>query len=86
MTPTTAPSTPTPIPVSVLPVSGSGSRGYSLLRSKTFWTLVFMCLGNVVTVFKPMLTPDQVTLANLGLTVLASYFHQLTGNSTTGTN
>jgi hypothetical protein len=62
------------------------SRSYSLLRSKTFWTLIFMCAGNVVTVFRPMLTPDQATLANLALTTLAAYFHKLTGISTTGSN
>ena len=59
---------------------------YSLLRSKTFWTLVLMFVGDVVAVYGNLLTTEQIGLANLILTSVASYFHLQTGKSTLGSN
>lgn len=59
---------------------------YSLLRSKTFWTMVLMFVvggGNAIVPIIP--TADQA-LAMLVLTGVASYFHLKTGQSTAGSN
>ncbi len=70
----------------------TGTRGYSLLRSKTFWTTAAMLAMNVGDALvhpktgQTLLGPDALAAANLGLTVLAMVFHQMTGNSTSGSN
>lgn len=59
---------------------------YSLLRSKTFWTIVVAAVvgaGNAVVPFMP---EQYSAIAVLVLTSLASYFHLQTGRSTSGTN
>jgi hypothetical protein len=68
------------------------SSGYSLLRSKTFWTMVFQTGLNVAeaivhpTTGQTLLPPGAMTAANTVLFALAALFHQWTGNSTTGSN
>lgn len=59
---------------------------YSLLRSKTFWTLVLMFVADAITVYGNLLSPQLLGLLNLVLTGVASYFHLQTGESTTGAN
>lgn len=62
------------------------TQTYSLLRSKTFWTIIAMVVvgaGNAVLPVIP--TADQAVI-QLVLGVLASYFHLQTGQSTTGSN
>lgn len=59
---------------------------YSLLRSKTFWTLVFMFVVDGFMGVSGQLNPTVVMVVNGAFTVIASYFHLQTGTSTTGTN
>lgn len=59
---------------------------YSLLRSRTFWTLIVMFVGDAVSVYGGLLSPDLLSLFNLILTGVASYFHLQAGKSTSGTN
>ena len=59
---------------------------YSLLRSKTFWTIVAMALLGAGNALVPVMPADYQALALLVLSGLASYFHLQTGNSTTGAN
>lgn len=59
---------------------------YSLLRSKTFWTLIVMFAYDAVAIYGHVLSPDTLGLVNLLLTSLASYFHLQTGKSTLGSN
>jgi len=67
-------------------------QGYSLLRSKTFWTMVFQTSLNVADVIvhptqgPSAIPPQAMTVANIILLGLASMFHQWTGNSTSGSN
>ncbi len=59
---------------------------YSLLRSKTFYTILAMFViggGNAVIPVLPM-SLQAVAMGALG--ILASYWHLQTGNSTTGSN
>ena len=59
---------------------------YSLFRSKTFWTLIAMFAvggGNAVI---HVLPPNIQAIVMAILTLMASYFHLSTGNSTTGAN
>lgn len=59
---------------------------YSLFRSKTFYTLLFLFVFNGFAAISGQL-PSQVTvLGDLILSSLASYFHLQTGNSVTGAN
>ena len=59
---------------------------YSLLRSKTFWTLILMFVGDFIAVYGNLLSTEQIGLVNLVLTSVASYFHLQTGKSTLGSN
>lgn len=59
---------------------------YSLLRSKTFWLLVATFVVGVGNLFLPVLPPAVQGTATTVLLLLASYTHQLTGESTSGTN
>lgn len=61
---------------------------YSLLKSRTFWSLVVLFLYNGFTSLIPVF-PNvawiTIIVNALGF-ISISYFHQQTGNSTTGTN
>ncbi len=59
---------------------------YSLLRSKTFWTLVATAVVSVGNIFLPILPVAAQGLVTVILLVVASYFHLQTGVSTTGAN
>jgi hypothetical protein len=59
---------------------------YSLLRSKTFWTLIVMLVTDVIAVYGNLMSPELISLMNLVLTGIASYFHLQTGKSETGSN
>lgn len=59
---------------------------YSLIRSRTFWTLVFMFLANGFLAISGELDPTFVMVVNAMFSVIASYFHIQTGKSTTGSN
>lgn len=59
---------------------------YSLLKSRTFWTLVVTFLYNTWQLLAPSVSPDVSTVLNAVFLFLASYFHLQTGTSTTGTN
>jgi hypothetical protein len=59
---------------------------YSLLKSKTFWTLVFVFLFNGYNAISGQVPADYSIVINLVLTGLASVFHLSTGQSTTGSN
>jgi len=59
---------------------------YSLLRSKTFWTLVFIFVFNGYTAISGSVPADVSVVINLILTGCASVFHLTTGQSTTGSN
>ncbi len=59
---------------------------YSLLRSKTFWTIVIMFVvggGNAIIPVLP-LSIQAVAMGCLG--ILASYWHLQTGQSQSGSN
>ncbi len=59
---------------------------YSLLRSRTFWTIVAMFViggGNAIV---PVLPESIQVVGMFALSALASYFHLSTGQSKTGTN
>jgi len=49
---------------------------YSLIKSRTFWTLVFMSLLPVANAIIPTLSPMGQTVAEMVLAVAAAYFHQ----------
>ena len=59
---------------------------YSLLRSKTFWVLVLTFVYNGYAAISGQLPADATVVINLVFTVLASYFHLSTGQSTSGPN
>ncbi len=59
---------------------------YSLLRSKTFWTIVLMALIGAGNAIVPVIPPDYAGVLETILAVLASIFHLQTGRSTTGSN
>lgn len=59
---------------------------YSLLRSKTFWTIVAMGVVGAGNALIPVLPPEYATIVLTILGILASVFHLQTGNSTTGEN
>ncbi len=62
------------------------TMNYSLLRSKTFWTIVFAFLSNGFLAISGHFDPATVVAVNGCFTVVASIFHLQTGNSTTGSN
>ncbi len=57
---------------------------YSLLRSRTFWTLVILVAFDVLQVYGNVMPPAFASLVNLALGTVASYFHLQTGNSVAG--
>ena len=59
---------------------------YSLLRSKTFWTIVAMAVLGAGNAVLPVIPADYQAVVMLVLGGLASLFHLSTGQSTTGTN
>lgn len=59
---------------------------YSLLRSKTFWTVTAMVLVGAGNAVLPVVPMQYQAVLVLILGSLASYFHLQTGNSTTGSN
>lgn len=59
---------------------------YSLLRSKTFWTIVIMAFIGAGNALVPVLPPAYSSLAVILLGALASMFHLSTGQSTSGVN
>jgi len=59
---------------------------YSLLKSRTFWTLVIGFLYQVWQLAMPSVPPAATGVIDAVFMMLASYFHYQTGNSTTGTN
>ncbi len=61
-------------------------NNYSLLRSKTFWTVVFMFVFNGYAAISGQLPGDVTLIVNTVLSVIASIFHLETGKSTTGAN
>lgn len=62
------------------------TQTYSLLKSRTFWVLVFMFLTNGFAAVSGQLNPTLVVVANILFTSLAAYFHLQTGLSTSGMN
>lgn len=59
---------------------------YSLLRSKTFWTLVVMSLLPIANSIVPTLPPLWQNMAELVLGILAAYFHNSTAQAAGATN
>ena len=59
---------------------------YSLIRSKTFWTIVVMFVVGGGNAIVPVLPEPAQAFVVMGLAALASYFHLQTGKSTTGAN
>jgi hypothetical protein len=59
---------------------------YSLIRSKTFWTLMFQFVTDAIVMYGNLLTPEQLLVINAVLTTVASLFHLQTGKSTSGVN
>jgi hypothetical protein len=57
----------------------------SIFKSRTFYTLVVMCLFNILNVYGHLLPAGMSDLVNLILTSIAAYFHvnpqQSYGNS-----
>lgn len=51
---------------------------YSLLRSRTFWTLVVMSLLPVANVIVPTLPEGAQAATEIVLGVIAAYFHNST--------
>jgi hypothetical protein len=48
---------------------------YSLLKSRTFWTLVASFAYNVWQLFAPSVNPDVSAVINAAFLMLGSYFH-----------
>lgn len=61
-------------------------KTYSLLRSKTFWTIVLMAFVGAGNAVVPVLAPQYAAILEVILAALASMFHLSTGNSTAGSN
>ena len=59
---------------------------YSLLKSKTFWTIVFNFFFTGYGAISGSLSPAVTVVVSGLLTVIAAEFHLSTGNSTSGTN
>lgn len=62
------------------------NMNYSIFRSKTFYTLVFIFLFNGFAAISTSLPADAVVSVNAILGIVASIFHLQTGQSTTGAN
>lgn len=59
---------------------------YSLLKSRTFWTLVFGFVYQVWQLLQPSIPATYSGLIDFVLLSAAAYFHLQTGKSTSGTN
>lgn len=59
---------------------------YQLLKSRTFWTLVFMSLIPVANAIVPTLAPAGQAFAEILLGLLATYFHNETAKNVGATN
>ncbi len=59
---------------------------YSLLRSRTFWTIVATAVIGAGNALVPVVPEQYSAILVILLSALASYFHQQTGNSTQGSN
>lgn len=59
---------------------------YSLLRSRTFWTLVATAVVSVGNIFLPVIPVEYQAVLTMLLLGVASVFHLQTGNSTAGSN
>lgn len=59
---------------------------YSLLKSRTFWTLVFMSLVPVVNAIIPTLSPMVQSIVVLILGAAGAYFHNDTAQRSGATN
>ena len=64
----------------------STHMNYSLFKSRTFWTLVAGFAYNVWQLCAPSVSPSISVVLDAVFTMLASYFHLQTGQSTTGAN
>lgn len=62
------------------------TQTYSLLRSRTFWTLVIMSLLPVLNAIVPTLPVPVQATAELILGILATYFHNSTAQKAGATN
>lgn len=54
------------------------NQTYALIRSRTFWTLVFMSLVPVVNAVEPTLSPAVQGILELILGAAGAYFHNST--------
>ncbi len=59
---------------------------YSLLKSKTFWTIVLMFVTNGLAAISATIPPFFLILINALLSSLASYFHLDTAKSVGAVN
>lgn len=59
---------------------------YSLLKSRTFWTLVIMALLPVANTIVPTLPMNVQDIATVVLGLLAAYFHNSTAQKAGATN
>lgn len=59
---------------------------YSLIKSRTFWTLVVMGLIPIVNLFLPLLSPQYQAAIEPILGFLAAYFHNDTAQRSGATN
>lgn len=64
----------------------SALMSYSLLRSRTFWTLVLMFIVNGWAAISGQLSGPYIPVIDFVLTSVASYFHLKTGQSVSGAN
>lgn len=62
------------------------TQTYSLLRSKTFYTVVLMALIGAGNAVVPIIAPNYAAVLVVVLGAIASIFHLSTGLSTSGTN
>ena len=62
------------------------NQTYSLLRSKTFWTIVVMAVVGAGNALVPVIPPAYQAIVELVLASMASMFHLSTGLSQSGTN
>lgn len=59
---------------------------YSLLRSKTFWTIVAMVIVGSGNALLPVIPADYASVIQLILGAIASYFHLGTATKVGATN
>jgi hypothetical protein len=63
------------------------NKTYNLLKSRTFWTLVFIFVFNGYSAISGQIPAGADIVINAALTTIASLFHLSTGtNSTTTVN